>query len=216
MNADWIDTTLGDIAEIVSGATPKTAVDEYWNGAVHWATPKDLSKLDGAFIESTLRTISVAGLKSCAATVLPAHSVMLSSRAPIGLVAINTVPMATNQGFKSLIPDRTRVGSKFLYWWLRCHRPQLEAIGNGATFKEISKRIVAAVRIDLPPIVEQRRIASMLALIIHENAWSGLFCCVVGVRGWVCCSASSIGGCKFAECRCRVLMPSCGVGGASC
>ena len=162
MKADWIDTTLGDIAQIVSGATPKTGVGEYWNGKIAWATPKDLSKLDSAFIEATPRNISANGLKSCAATILPAHSVLLSSRAPIGLVAINTVPMATNQGFKSFVPDRTRIDSKFLYWWLRYHRPQLEAIGNGATFKEISKRIVAAVRIDLPPIVEQRRIASML------------------------------------------------------
>ena len=162
MRTGWLDTTLGDIAEIVSGATPKTSIDEFWDGGVPWATPRDLSDLDGAFIKSTPRTLSAAGLKSCAATLLPAHSVMLSSRAPIGLVAINAVPMATNQGFKSLVPDRSRVDPRFLYWWLRCHRPQLEAMGNGATFKEISKKIVSAVRIDLPPIDEQRRIAAVL------------------------------------------------------
>ena len=160
--AAWLDTTLGDIAEIVSGATPKTAVEEYWNGGIPWVTPKDLSELDGTFIDSTPRTLSPAGLKSCAAKLLPANSVLLSSRAPIGLVAINSIPMATNQGFKSLVPDRARVDSKFLYWWLRCHRPQLEAMGNGATFKEISKKIVMSAKIRLPPIEQQGRIAAVL------------------------------------------------------
>lgn len=162
MTATWLDATLGDIAEIISGATPKTAVEEYWDGGIPWATPKDLSELDGAFIESTPRTLSGAGLESCAAKLLPAESVLLSSRAPIGLVAINSVPMATNQGFKSLVPDRTRADPKFLYWWLRCHRHRLEAQGNGSTFKEVSKRIVAAVKIQLPPLAEQRWIATVL------------------------------------------------------
>ena len=162
MSGTWQTTTLGDIARIVSGATPKTSVEEFWDGGVPWVTPKDLSGLDGSSIESTARTLTEAGLKSCAASLLPAGSVLLSSRAPIGLVAINSVPMATNQGFKSLVPDERRVDARFLYWWLRCHRPQLEAIGNGATFKEVSKRTVAAVRIGLPPIAEQRRIAAVL------------------------------------------------------
>ncbi len=162
MMPSWLDTTLGDIAEIVSGATPKTSAEEYWDGGIPWATPKDLSELDGTYIESTPRTLSTLGLKSCSATLLPARSVLLSSRAPIGHVAINSVPMATNQGFKSLVPDTTRAYSKFLYWWLRFHRPQLEAMGNGATFKEVSKKIVSGVRIQLPPIEEQRRIAAVL------------------------------------------------------
>ena len=162
MTASSLDTTLGDIAEIVSGATPKTSVEAYWDGGIPWATPKDLGELDGAFIESTPRTLSALGLKSCAATLLPAQSVLLSSRAPIGHVAINLVPMATNQGFKNLVPDTARVDSKFLYWWLRFRRPQLEAMGNGATFKEVSKKIVSGVRIQLPPLEEQRRIAVVL------------------------------------------------------
>lgn len=162
MTASWLDTTIGDIAEIVSGATPKTSIEEYWDGGIPWATPKDLSELDGTFIESTPRTLSTSGLKSCAATLLPAQSVLLSSRAPIGHVAINSVPMATNQGFKSLVPDIARVDSKFLYWWLRFHRPQLEAMGNGATFKEVSKKIVSGIKIQLPPLDEQRRIAAVL------------------------------------------------------
>jgi type I restriction enzyme, S subunit len=160
--ATWVDTTLGEIAEIVGGATPKTSVEEYWGGEIHWATPKDLSNLDGAEIHSTPRTLTEAGIASCSARVLPSNSVLLSSRAPIGHVAINTVPMATNQGFKSLIPNHEHADAKFLYWWLRRHRPALEAMGTGATFKEISKKTTAAVPIKLPPIEEQRRIAAVL------------------------------------------------------
>lgn len=162
MTAAWTQTTLGEIAEIVSGATPSTSVKEYWDGDIRWVTPKDISELEGPNISITARAISEAGLRSCAASVLPPESVLLSSRAPIGLVAINKVPMATNQGFKSLVPDRRRVDAKFLYWWLRKNRPLLEAMGNGATFKEISKKSTAGVAISLPPLDEQRRIASVL------------------------------------------------------
>lgn len=158
----WVETTLGEVAEIVGGATPKTSVDDYWGGDVYWATPKDLSGLQGAEIRATSRRLTQAGLRSCAARVLPPGSVLLSSRAPIGHVAINSVPMATNQGFKSLIPDRDRVDAKFLYWWLRRNRAALEAMGTGATFKEISKKTTAAVPIELPPIEEQRQIAAVL------------------------------------------------------
>ncbi len=160
--AGWRTTTLAGIADIVSGATPKTTVPEYWDGDIPWATPKDLSELDAQTISATPRTLSDAGLQSSAATLLPANSVLLSSRAPIGYVAINTVPMATNQGFKSLVPDPAAVDSKFLYWWLRRKRPLLESLGNGATFKEISKKVTERVEIDLPPLDEQRRIAALL------------------------------------------------------
>ena len=158
----WVEATLGDIADIISGATPSTSVEEYWNGDLCWATPKDLSELDGAEISNTARRITENGLGSCAASLLPTNSVLLSSRAPIGLVAINTVPMATNQGFKSLVPDQRRVDPKFLYWWLRRNRPLLESLGNGATFKEISKRTTSSIPILLPQLEEQRRIAAIL------------------------------------------------------
>ena len=162
MNTPWVETTLGEIAEIVSGATPSTAVEKYWGGDVRWVTPKDLSDLETPEISETSRSISEDGLRSCAATMLPANSVLLSSRAPIGLVAINSVPMATNQGFKSFVPDGRRVEPKFLYWWLKKNRPLLESLGNGATFKEISKKTTAAIPISLPPVKEQLRIASIL------------------------------------------------------
>jgi len=158
----WPTVALGEISQIVSGATPKTGVSEYWDGDIFWATPADLSKLNAAYIDLTPRTITSRGLASCAAHILPAGSVLLSSRAPIGHVAINRVPMATNQGFKSLIPDPDRLDPKYLYHWLKSKTEYLQSLGNGATFKEVSKAVVSRVEIPLPSLDEQRRIAAIL------------------------------------------------------
>ena len=155
-------TTLGECCEIVSGATPSTSKAEYWDGDIQWATPKDLSDLDGKYISQTARQITQSGLAGCTAKMLPPNSVLFSSRAPIGHVAINLVPMATNQGFKSFVPREDWVDSSFLYHWLRSRRAYLESLGNGATFKEVSKTVVSRVDIDLPPLTEQRRIADIL------------------------------------------------------
>jgi type I restriction enzyme, S subunit len=162
LTSQWETARLDECAEIVSGATPSTSLKAYWNGDIYWATPKDLSELDGAYISDTSRKLTRAGLQNCAATILPAGSVLFSSRAPIGLVAVNTVPMATNQGFKSFIPKPDRTDPKFLYWWLRANRSFLESLGNGATFKEVSKAIISRVEIVLPPLAKQRRIAEVL------------------------------------------------------
>lgn len=158
----WPSIRLDQCAEVVSGATPDTSEPSYWDGNICWATPRDLSNLEGAYISDTPRKITLPGLQSCAASILPPESVLLSSRAPIGHVAINTAPMATNQGFKSLVPDRKRLYPKFLYHWLRKNRPYLESLGNGATFKEVSKSVVSRIEIPLPPLPEQRRIAEIL------------------------------------------------------
>jgi type I restriction enzyme S subunit len=158
----WPLVRLDQVTEVVSGATPDTSESSYWDGDICWATPKDLSDLDGAYISDTPRKITQRGLESCAAAILPSESVLFSSRAPIGHVAINTVPMATNQGFKSFVPSGDQVHAKYLYHWLRWNRPYLERLGNGATFKEVSKAVVSRIQIPLPPLPEQRRIAEIL------------------------------------------------------
>lgn len=158
----WQRAPIGEVATIVSGATPKTGVATYWDGGVPWATPRDLSRLQGPTIDTTERTLSAAGLAACAASMLPAGSVLLSSRAPIGHVAINTVPMATNQGFKSLVPHEGVLDAKYAYHWLKSSRSTLEALGNGATFKELSMSTLSRIEMPLPPIEEQRRIAAIL------------------------------------------------------
>ena len=159
----WPLVKIGEYSEIVSGSTPKTNIEEYWNGDVHWVTPKDISGLDGIYIYNTNKKISKKGLESCSTHLLPSGSVLLSSRAPIGLLAINGVPMCTNQGFKSIIPEKGKLHNEFLYFYLKSKREYLNSIGNGATFKEISKESFSKVLIPLPPLDDQIRIATLLS-----------------------------------------------------
>ena len=153
---------LGECAEIHSGSTPRTNNPDFWDGEITWVTPKDLSKLKSKFISKTESKITQLGFDSCSTKLLPENSVLFSSRAPIGHVAINTIPMCTNQGFKSFVPKADLLDSQYLYYWLKANKEYLQDLGVGATFKEISKTVIANVEIPLPPLAEQRRIASIL------------------------------------------------------
>ena len=126
----WAVATIGEVCEVVSGATPKTGKPEFWDGNIPWVTPKDLSALGQKHLSDTLRQITKAGLKSCAARMLPAQSVLFSSRAPIGLVAINRLPVCTNQGFKSLVPRFDLVSPDFLFWWLKTQEKHIQSKGR--------------------------------------------------------------------------------------
>ena len=158
----WPVATVGEVCEVVSGATPRTGTPEFWDGNVPWVTPKDVSELGQKHLSDTPRKITKAGLKSCSARMLPAQSVLFSSRAPIGLVAINTLPVCTNQGFKSLVPRVDLVSPDFLFWWLKAQEEHIQSKGRGATFKEVSKKIVEDLQIPLPPLAAQRQIAGIL------------------------------------------------------
>jgi type I restriction enzyme S subunit len=157
----WHFESLGKCCTIVSGATPRRNVPEYWGNHIPWVTPKDISHLDSPVLEDTPEYISKAGYKSCSANLLPEGSVLFSSRAPIGLVALTGREMCTNQGFKSLIPGE-KVHSEYLYHCMKWMAPKIAELGNGATFKEVSKEVVSRVKIPLPPLAEQKRIASIL------------------------------------------------------
>ena len=154
---------LGEICKVVSGGTPKTTEPTYWDGDIAWVTPRDLSGLKGDYIDKPARFITSEGLRSSAAVMLPSDSVLLSSRAPIGLLAINTIPMATNQGFKSLVPDRTKLDPQYLIEALKFRLPDLLNQGNGATFKEVSKANIERFTIPTPPLRDQKRIAASLS-----------------------------------------------------
>ena len=157
----WTIRRIGNVCNIVSGATPKTSRLEFWGGGIPWATPKDLSALEGWSLDHTERTLTEAGLASCSATMMPEQSVLLSSRAPIGLVAVSGVPMCTNQGFKSLVCG-PEIEPWYLFGWCKLRRTFLQSLGRGATFKEISKRIVESVELPVPPMKEQRRFREIL------------------------------------------------------
>lgn len=157
----WPLTRLGDCCEVISGATPKTGIDDYWGGEILWATPKDISKLKSPFLVDTPDKITMEGYRSCSTKLIPVGAVLVSSRAPIGLVAIAGAEMCTNQGFKSLVPGQT-LHSGYLYHCMKANSARLAALGNGATFKEVSKSIVENFEIPLPPLQEQQRIAAIL------------------------------------------------------
>ncbi|MZH16340.1 hypothetical protein GT641_03615 [Clostridium sp. BIOML-A1] len=145
---------LGDICEIVSGSTPKTSIDEYWDGDIDWITPAEISE-DTYIVEESVRKLTQLGVEKTGLKPFPKGTVILSSRAPIGKVAIAGKEMYCNQGFKNLICS-DKVLPEYLYWFLRGNTAYLNSLGRGATFKEISKGIVAEIEINLPDKKEQQ------------------------------------------------------------
>lgn len=166
--SSWGTAALRDCCDIVAGSTPSREVAQFWDGPIPWATPKDLSDLDSPVLENTPEGITQEGFDSCSTQMLPKGAVLFSSRAPIGLVAIAGRPMCTNQGFKSFVPG-PGVDSLYLYYCLKSMVPQIQARGNGATFKEVSKEVIGTFEIPIPfpddprrSLAEQKRIAAIL------------------------------------------------------
>ena len=151
---------LGDICTVVSGTTPSSNVPEYWNGDINWITPAEMTEESGIIFE-TQRKITELAVKKSGLTPFPAGTVLFSSRAPIGKVGIAGAEMYCNQGFKNLICSDV-IFNKYLYWFLIHKREYLNALGRGATFKEISKSLVEGIEIPLPPFETQQTIASLL------------------------------------------------------
>ena len=148
---------LGDICTIVSGSTPKSNVPEYWDGTIKWITPAELTE-SSYIISDSVRHITELGVAKTGLKPFPQGTVILSSRAPIGKTAIAGCEMYCNQGFKNLICSN-KIDPRYLYWFLTCNTEYLNSLGRGATFKEISKEIVANIEIPLPPVAQQIEIA---------------------------------------------------------
>ena len=144
---------LGEICEIVTGSTPKTNEKEYWDGDIKWITPAELND-DSYIIYDSKRKITELAVEKTGLTSFPQGTVILSSRAPIGKVAIAGCEMYCNQGFKNLICSE-KINNKYLYWFLKRNTKYLNSLGRGATFKEISKTIVANIEIDVPELKKQ-------------------------------------------------------------
>ncbi len=157
----WRSALLGEVCRVVSGATPRTGVADHWGGDIAWITPNDLSRDRSQAIHGGERTLTRRGYESCSAQLFPAGSVIVSSRAPIGYVAIAGREMCTNQGCKTAVPPPF-IEPRYLYWFLVNAKPDLEARASGTTFKEISGRRFAETRLWWPPILEQRRIVAIL------------------------------------------------------
>lgn len=164
--SEWKECTIADLGEVVGGATPSTKKPEnYENGMISWITPKDLSNFSGRFIFRGERNITEMGLNSCSTRLLPPNTVLFSSRAPIGYVAIAAKEMCTNQGFKSVIPN-SNTDYMFLYYLLKFNKDKIENMGSGTTFKEVSGNTMRSIKIRVPvDLEEQRRIAAVLSAI---------------------------------------------------
>ena len=151
---------LGDICEIVSGSTPKTGVSEYWDGDKKWITPAEITD-ESYIITDSVRKLTELGVAKTGLSSFPKGTVILSSRAPIGKVAIAGCEMYCNQGFKNLICSQ-KIYNRYLYWFLKGNTEYLNSLGRGATFKEISKQIVASIEINVPDMEQQMQAAENL------------------------------------------------------
>ena len=159
---EWIETTLGDIGKVVGGATPPTKHEEYYGGKIAWITPKDLSSFKGRYISFGERSITEKGLASCSAQMVPSNTILFTSRAPIGYIAIAKQSLCTNQGFKSIIPYEC-IDPLFLYYLLKYNKDRIESMGSGTTFKEISGKTMKSIRVYIPRKIEdQKRISAIL------------------------------------------------------
>ena len=153
---------LGKVSKIISGSTPSRRKPEYFKGNIHWFTPKDLGKLESKTIEEAPEKITKEGYNSCSTTLLPAFSVLFTCRAPIGHLAINLIECCTNQGFKSVVPNKSILDVNYLYYYLKKSVPEIQNLGRGATFKELSKNDFSKFKIPLPNLETQKRIATIL------------------------------------------------------
>lgn len=157
----WGVKALRFAGRIVNGATPSSNVETYWNGNVTWVTPADLSGLDDIRITKSTRTITQAGLDSCGATPVPEGSVIVSTRAPIGSLAITTKPLCTNQGCKSIVGYDDTDG-RFMARYLSAKADVLNMLGRGSTFTELSASDLSALPVPFPPLPEQQAIVDYL------------------------------------------------------
>ncbi|EAW4493673.1 restriction endonuclease subunit S, partial [Salmonella enterica] len=156
----WEWVTLATVGEIVGGGTPKSDNPQYWaKNGIKWLTPADLYGLKGKYISSGARDISPAGLSNSSARLMPKGSVLFSSRAPIGYVAIANAELSTNQGFKSCVPY-IKDSAEYIYYFLMASAKKIDAEASGTTFKEVSGAIVSKILFPLPPLSEQLKIVS--------------------------------------------------------
>lgn len=170
---EWKECKIADLGTVIGGATPSTKDSaNYENGTIAWITPKDLSTFTGRYIKRGERNITEIGLKSCSTQLLPPNSVLFSSRAPIGYIAIAANEVCTNQGFKSVIPNDD-TDPLFLYYLLKYNKDKIESMGSGTTFKEVSGNTMKGISVRVPTDISiQKRISAVLGMIddkIEEN-----------------------------------------------
>lgn len=165
-----VKVKIKDIAVVKNGSTPSTKNDEYYDGDIIWITPKDLSTQNSRYIYKGERTITEEGYKNCSAVMVPKGTVLLSSRAPIGLLSIAGTELCTNQGFKNIVPHEGMINSEFLFYLLKTKIADIEKLGSGTTFKEVSKASLEGFTISIPKeIKDQQKIAAVTLCAGRQN-----------------------------------------------
>jgi type I restriction enzyme, S subunit len=159
---EWIIYEISDVAEVIGGGTPSTKVPEYWDGDISWITPKDLSNFKFRYIKGGVRNITKKGLDASSVKILPKNTVLLTTRAPVGYLAIADNEVTTNQGFRSLVPKR-KTNSEFLFYLLKNNVAVLKANATGTTFGELSGSALKSLKFAFPPVEEQEAITKILS-----------------------------------------------------
>ena len=168
MNMNWNEFAISAIGDVIGGGTPSTKHNEYYGDEIAWITPKDLSNFNGRYISRGERSISQKGYDNSSAQMMPAGTVLFSSRAPIGYVAIAKNELCTNQGFKSVVPHSEICDSEFLYYLLCYRKHDIKAIASGTTFMEVSGTALKNFVVHMPDISTQKKIASVLSSLDHR------------------------------------------------
>ena len=147
---EWEEKKIGDVLEIKGGTTPKTSVSEYWNGDINWTSPRDLSSTASIFMFDTERKITQKGLDQIGSGLLPVGTLLLSSRAPIGYLAITSIELAINQGYIAIMPNDL-LNNMYMYLWCKYYMEDIKAAANGSVFQEISKSVFKQLSLIIPP-----------------------------------------------------------------
>lgn len=167
MREGWVEVRIKDVGKTLSGGTPKTVVREYWGDDFAWITPADLSGYTKKYISKGRKSITSKGLEKSSAKLMPAGSILFSSRAPIGYTVIASNELSTNQGFKSIIPFSI-LESEYVYYYLKSSKQLAEKNASGTTFKELSGKAFSELPIPLAPLPEQRAIVAKIEQLFSE------------------------------------------------
>lgn len=164
----WKVERIGNVGEVIGGGTPSTEKDEYWDGDIPWLSPVDLSDNTNVYVSKGSKNITELGLKKSSTRMMPKDTVLLSSRAPVGYVALAKNPICTNQGFKSVVCDSSKIKPIYLYFYFKMNKNYLQSVASGATFPELSGSMMKKLKVLLPPIELQELFSNKAAVLINK------------------------------------------------
>lgn len=160
---NWKEYKVEEFAEVIGGGTPSTKNPDYFGGSIPWITPKDLTNYEKKFIKNGDRNITKEGLSNSSAKLIPKNSILLTSRAPIGYLAIAENDVTTNQGFKSIVVNPNIADFNFVYYLIKANIERIKGYGTGTTFAEVSATVVKNLKFSLPDLPTQTAIAEILS-----------------------------------------------------